>query len=202
MRYGSGYAFLSRCHCSVSAGDRGHRGPRPPQVSLVTPKASQSPRTVPASRMKFSPGVAMSHASSAAKPTPIPPSGHRHNFAPLRRKLPSDGRPFGGLGTGSLCPRGDGLRLGVAETDARLGTHACPRSALEGPRNIFITSGALPGHGGLLGVQEAWVQIPAARPNYSLIPNFISAAGEVVGTKGLRRFIDRRPTKRGRRWWR
>ena len=33
-----------------------------------------------------------------------------------------------------------------------------------------------------------------------LILNFVSADGEVVGTKEFRRSIDRRPIKRNRRW--
>jgi hypothetical protein len=35
-----------------------------------------------------------------------------------------------------------------------------------------------------------------------LILNFISADGEVVGTKEFKLSSDRRPIKRSRRWWR
>ncbi len=35
-----------------------------------------------------------------------------------------------------------------------------------------------------------------------LILNFVSADGEVVGTKEFRRSEDRRPIKKNRRWWR
>ncbi len=35
-----------------------------------------------------------------------------------------------------------------------------------------------------------------------LILNFMTADGEIVGTKEFRRSEDRRPIKRNRRWWR
>jgi hypothetical protein len=35
-----------------------------------------------------------------------------------------------------------------------------------------------------------------------IILNFVSADGEVVGTKEFRQAEDRRPIKRNRRWWR